>query len=418
MVNYNCKTCSFTTKNKRNFIQHTETKKHLIKVTKDNVDNIHKTTPDETKSDGSHMDPIWIPYGSSKTGKISENSNNLGNLDNLDNFGKRNYICDYCKYSFSGANNLARHKKTCTVKKDTEHTYEAKFKEMQSKIDILENDNKHNMEKTNYYIEEMHHYKEETNYYKHLLQEAGGLVKKSVSALTFVVNNYDEAPAIEAISMQEITDFKSTEKEIVNDILSAYKHKTLGKYLGDFIIKIYKKENPEDQSIWNTDDSRLTYLIKELMGNKSSNWIVDKKGIKTQTYIIEPLLLYIKNLIVSYQTHFVIPELGQNSVELEFILENNRKVIELMNDIDDGYVSKEILKHISSHLRFSSKIIENAELKEIEFNSKKNDKDKLLEKNIDKLSEKKSDTVSSFSSGSNSCISNCISNKMLLLVKK
>ena len=366
MVNYDCKICSFATKNKRNYIQHIKTKKHHSKVieTTTMINDDNRNDNDKNpNSNGSHMDPIWIPYGSSNLDQNQNNSNIQAKLDNISNNQenlKRNYICNYCNNSFSGANNLARHNKTCSFKKTTEATYEAKFKEMQNKIDTLENNNRHNMEKANYYIEEMHHYKKETNYYKELLREAGGLVKKSVSALTFVVNNYDEAPAIEAISMKEIVNFENTEKEIVDDILSAYKHKTLGKYLGDFIIKIYKKDKPEDQSIWNTDDSRLTYLIKELMGNKSSNWIVDKKGIKTQMYIIEPLLLHIKTLVISYQTNFAMPELGKNCVELEFILDNNKKIIELINDIDDGNISKDILKHISSHFRFNSKVIENS----------------------------------------------------------
>lgn len=165
------------------------------------------------------------------------------------------------------------------------------------------------------------------------------------------------APAIKEISMQEISTFEDSEKKIVEDILSAYKHKTLGKYLGNFILKIYKKEDPKNQSIWNTDDNRLTYLIKELLSNKSSNWIVDKKGIKTTSYLIDPLLVYIKSLLVSYQTNYSTPEIGQQAIELELLLENSKKIIELTNDIDDGIIARDILKHISSHLKFNEKYI-------------------------------------------------------------
>ena len=94
------------------------------------------------------------------------------------------------------------------------------------------------------------------------------------------------------------------------------------------------------------------------MHNDSSNWIIDKKGIKTQTYLIEPLLAHVKTLLISYQTNFSIPDLHHNSVEMEFILENSKRVIELMNDIDDGVIGKEILKHISPHLRFNGNSIE------------------------------------------------------------
>ena len=43
---------------------------------------------------------------------------------------------------------------------------------------------------------------------------------------------------------------------------------------------------------------------------------------------------------------------------MEFILENSGRIIHLINDIDDGLIGKDVLKHISSHLRFSTKAIE------------------------------------------------------------
>ena len=39
-----------------------------------------------------------------------------------------------------------------------------------------------------------------------------------------------------------------------------YENKNLHKYLGDFIIGHYKKDNPSEQSMWSSDVSRLTYL--------------------------------------------------------------------------------------------------------------------------------------------------------------
>ena len=141
-------------------------------------------------------------------------------------------------------------------------------------------------------------FEKDAEYYKQMLMEAGGLVKKSVGSLTYIVDNYENAPALQAINMDEIKTLKDNEKKFIEDVLSAFKHKTIGKYLGSLIIKIYKKDDPESQSIWNTDDSRLTYLIKELLGNKSSNWVIDKKGVKTTEYLIDPLLVNIKKYLL------------------------------------------------------------------------------------------------------------------------
>ena len=202
---------------------------------------------------------------------------------------------------------------------------------------------------------ELEQSKQENKYHKQLLNEVGGLVKKSVSALTYVVTNYNNAPSIQMININEIKDLEDNNKKLVEDVISHYKHKTLDKYLGGPIINLYKKENPGDQSIWSTDINRLTYLIKELMVNNSSNWIIDKKGIKTKEYLIDPLLEHIKNLIIFYQKHNM--TLSTNSVEIEFTLELNKRILKLVDDIDDDVIGNNLLKYISTYLYFNEKLI-------------------------------------------------------------
>ena len=245
----------------------------------------------------------------------------------------KSFECTSCGNLFVRANNLTRHYKICA-----KHNAE---------IILLKTKNEQNKD-------EKEHYKEEAKYYKQMLMEAGGLVKKSVSALTYSINNYNDTPYIKAIEVNDIDKFNNPNKEIVEDILSAYKHKTLNKYLGELILKLYKKDNPVDQSIWNTDDNRLTYIIKELLNNNSSSWIIDKKGVKTIQYLIDPLLSYIKKLITEYHKTNVTKH-NQTIVEMEIILENRKAIIAIINGIDDHVIAKDVLKYISSHLRFSDK---------------------------------------------------------------
>ena len=336
MSNYECNICNYTTKEKSNLNRHLKSSKHIKNVSHDltiNSENIITESHKKSNSNGTQMEPKWNPNGTSDKQK------------------KVIHACKYCENVFSGANSLARHIKSCYTKQEKENILEEQIRQLNEKLLQFEMSNEH-------YIKENEHYKAETNHYKQMLREAGGIVKKSVSSLTYAMDNYNTAPALKTMEIKEIEYFDETEKKIVEDILSSYKHKTVGKYLGDLIIKIHKKDDPKNQSIWNTDDNRLTYLIKELMHNDSSNWIIDKKGIKTQTYLIEPLLTHVKVLLVSYQTNFTIPDFKQNSVEMEFILENSKRVIDLINDIDDGLIGKDVLKHISLHLRFPTKAIE------------------------------------------------------------
>lgn len=328
MVNYECKICDFISKNKRNYIQHNNTNKHNKKVLQYMDTNI--STNDNSQN----------------SSKLPETPTESAHKNSMDT-----YKCKSCGNIFTRISNLTRHYKICTDKNEEIET-------LKLKVEQYEKDRKQYKKDVTFHVKETNHYKEEVEYYKQLLREAGGLVKKSVNALTYAVDNYDNAPPIKSITINEIDTFDKNTDKIVNDILSAYKHKTIGKYLGDIIIKVYKKDDPKTQSIWNTDDSRLTYLIKELLGNKSSNWVIDKKGIKTTEYLIEPLLSHIRSLLVSHQMSSQIPEINVGSVEIEFILENGKKLVNLINDIDDGVIEKEVLKHISGHLRFSNKLIE------------------------------------------------------------
>ena len=329
MDKYNCIECNYLTSRSANYNRHIKSAKHLQKVT-------CAYNNKSTKFSAQDLEKTYHPTPTLHTPNTQKTSNNL---------------CTYCDRSFSRPDTLSKHINTCKSKQREDNELKEKIKELNVQLELYKNENKH-------YIKENKHQLDETNYYKQLLREAGGLVKKSVSSLTYIVENYESAPALQTISIDDFINMEDNEKKIAEEILSAYKHKTLDKYLGNYIIKVYKKTDPKTQSIWNTDDSRLTYLIKELLNNKSSNWIIDKKGIKTKEYLIVPLLDCIKKLLISYQKNLILPNVKQNAVEVEFILENNKKISELVNDMDDEVITKDILKYISSHLRFNGKLIE------------------------------------------------------------
>ena len=220
---------------------------------------------------------------------------------------------------------------------------------------ILEEQIKIWKNETNKYKKESKYFQAENDYHKQMLNEAGGIVKKSVSAFTYIMHNYDSAPTIKMLDVNDLEDLEQNNKKLVEDVISAYKHKTLDKYLGDSIKILYKKDKPEDQSIWSTDTSRLTYLIKELMVNDSSNWIIDKKGIKTKEYLIKPLLAHIKELVIHYQKYSM--NLDTDAAGMEFILETNKRILKLVTDIDDEVVENNLLKYISPHLFFNDKLL-------------------------------------------------------------
>ena len=72
---------------------------------------------------------------------------------------------------------------------------------------------------------------------------AGGMVQKTVSALTYIVNTYDKAPVIKQITFEDVQkSTKIDDEKMISKIFYHYNRNKLGQYIGDIIVKIYKKK--------------------------------------------------------------------------------------------------------------------------------------------------------------------------------
>ena len=233
------------------------------------------------------------------------------------------------------------------------------------------------------------HYRKEIDYMRGMLDTAGGMANKAVGSLSHIVNNYDDAPPLEKAKSSDVLKIKNSrvkvknkkEREmiIIKQIFSAYNHGTTGEYVGDIIVSMYKKKDPELQSIWATDTSRLTYLIKkpeddEDSTNSHSRWVVDKKGVDTVEYIIDPILQKIKSLAREYLDQNP-PGMkdGFGNIDNDRIASIEKTYVGLVSDIDDKKIHQKVLKYISSHFYFDKN-------KTVKKKSKKTKKSKHKEK--------------------------------------
>ena len=362
MVKYECKICQFENINKNKYQRHILTKKHLEKVAKSV--NIEKGEILYTQS----IPKVYPKYTEKRTKCIK----------------KRIFLCDFCNNEFSGASSLGRHKKACSLKYTLDNNHAGKIKEIENTCDAkiektLTNAQLTEMQnKINFLERECAHYKDEATTYKYIVSESGDLVKKSMSSLAYLIKNCSTAPPLEMIDgdiinhrqivydentkkavMEEINSDESIDEEkLASDIISAYKHKTLNKYLGNCIIDTYKKDEKSTQSIWNTDTSRLTYIIRDLINNKTPTWYVDKKGVKTQTFLIDPLLLNVKEIIMQYQIEKNAKLFEYKGAELELVMENISAITHLVTEIDDGTTAVDLLKYLAPYLKINTHLLE------------------------------------------------------------
>ena len=333
MSTYKCTNCNYATRDKSNFSKHVSSNKHIEKV---------KQRANDTQV---------IPKG---------NSNMATRIK---------HECDYCNNECSTASSLARHKKSCSVKTKFENNHkeeilrlkninmelEFKLNESNSKFNdrIKMFDQKDEIIKQKDEIikqkdETISILKSEVTHLKSIVNNTGSIIKTSVSTMAYVIKNYKDAPVLESVKDYSAIRYEQDNTEFVENLIYEHNNNKLHIYISDFIIKTYKKDDPAKQSLWNSDTSRLTYLIREIITNNKVDWKVDKKGIKTTKFIIEPILEYIdqqiRNYVESYEVNHKI-----SAKEAERQMMKLKSGMEIIKSIETKVLSEEILKYITPH---------------------------------------------------------------------
>ena len=257
-MKYICNICNYETSDKSNFIKHNNTKKHVHNA---QIVNTNKIT------------------------EISEHKS-------------EQFLCNKCDKTFTTKTSMYRHKREyCEYNKNESSEDKSILKET---IDKLEKQNQTLMD-----IVQSQSKSVENN---------SETIKKSMNVLSFVTKQYPNAPPIEELEydkFNKMTKFlmydnknkKKTNYSLEQIILFYFERNNLPEILGKAIVKEYKKDNPEDQSMWASDVSRLTFIVKSAMGktkSKKSKWISDKNGVHFAELIIKPMFEIIKDKMKEY----------------------------------------------------------------------------------------------------------------------
>lgn len=253
------------------------------------------------------------------------------------------FQCPKCDKIFTSAPGLSRHKnKVCKmdkikeqVREELKQEFELELikKELEYKDKIIERIEKDNIE-LKQYIKTV----KPTTY--------------NISVKKMIQQSYPDAPHLEKLDNYSI--IHEDDDSFTNDIIYYHNNNKLEHYLGDIIIKYYKKEDPRDQSLWSTDSSRLKYIIKELLASNNSHWSEDDKGLKIKKSIIDPLLKYIRDYVndkidelheeIEISVGYECIDIGQKQLSLGKIREQ----------INNGTLKDSIVKYIAHAFRFNS----------------------------------------------------------------
>jgi hypothetical protein len=313
-MKYSCIGCKYETEDKSNYNKHIGSKKHIKK-------SVIVVENDCT------IEPNIANLATSATLKKKFSTKKKKKV-------MREYKCDNCDSIFTFSSSLYKHKKNrCkgNIQKDLEKDYMIKQLEF------------------------------ENTYLKKLMEDdkfSGNKINNNI--LNVSIKNYIQQTYPNAPHLIKLGDYTAIEKENEDDevtfgevLVNRYDNNALDKFLGDFIISKYKKEDPAEQAIWSTDASRFTYIINDLLINNKTCWNHDFKGLKTKSYIIEPFLGYIGEYCANYIEQIdVVGEYKKNPTNA---IKNDRIITALKNIINEiyhGILSDEIVKYMAPHLHF------------------------------------------------------------------
>lgn len=298
----------------------------------------------------------------------------LNSNKHFDKIYNSNRVCYYCKNIYATDATYRRHIK------DVHHTDKEKIKKGKLKKkkdkDIINDKIKSKKDKRIYTNDENYIINRELfNEYRKLVEQqakqnellTNELKEKNeqirvmntvtMTAINYAKMFYTNAKQLEYKEIKLLNGSKDDDNDykLEKQIINYHKDKILDKHLGELIIKQYKTDKEEEQSLWNTDISRLTFIIRECIkkGKKPEiDWITDKKGLKITDKIIKPLTNHVKDIIVKYQFSFTdYRNIDNAKLCMEYLAASK----ELTHDIETGKLGKDILKYVASNMHLERK---------------------------------------------------------------
>lgn len=308
---YVCKACNYKTENHAHLVCHNSTKKHL------------------------------------------ENSDTSEKHDR--------YTCRICGNKFGYKSSYIRHIKTVCATTDDKHNKVAEVivlkhelqkevntrNELEKKIEILKLENdfeKKLAEQKDLSSKEKDEIRlDHNNYLKNLVVQAGNIVNTSISSLSFLRTNYDTAPLLGEIPNYNKLLKNGDNRPLEDVLMQVHKYKRVDDFVCQILVDNYKKENPREQSTWNTDPERRTYIIRGLVSGQP-DWVTDKRGERFKALTIDPLLVHLKNVIVKkINIVMTTPDTPEKAKKME-------SMAELIGLLSDSKFASSIVGKMCHHL--------------------------------------------------------------------
>lgn len=276
---------------------------------------------------------------------------------------KKVHLCE-CGKVFSHSGNLSRHRKTCDGKpKKIENL---KIIEKDTYIIKLETELaevKKQLEQSKFAhtsIANNSHNTYSTNISDNKIcsdNNVNNIVNNNkISVFAYLDTHYNEAPAIKMLESDDITRILANcelGKHLLEDLI-VFQHSkySLHRFLGEFILKEFKKSDPKKQQFWIADIPRLKFAVRQALNQNDLIWRPDAKGVCLTNHIITPILNEIFSMMTEYKD--LCKERvkdAQTSEQHEKIHNQSTNALGVIYDINQKILHKKILTYIAPYFQ-------------------------------------------------------------------
>jgi len=261
-------------------------------------------------------------------------------------------ICDFCNGKYSTQKNLNIHLKSC-VQKGVK--YQNEKLNMKHTIDIMRQEIDNMRQQMEEKDDRIYEKNKEINFLQRVVDSAGMIIKESMGSFRFINENLYYAQPLLLYSEFSFLDEYNTLKEKIDVLIEHYKKNMLYILIGNKIINEYVKADPRDQAVWNSDLTRLTYFnrvftkkTEDGVNVESCEWEMDKKGIRTIKYLIDPIISHIEAMMDDFMTNFD-QHFDHCNYDMSKRTDYTNAICGIRGIIMDGTLHSEILKYIGKH---------------------------------------------------------------------
>jgi hypothetical protein len=126
----------------------------------------------------------------------------------------------------------------------------------------------------------------------------------------------------------------------------------LDEFLGEFILKEFKKSDAKKQQIWISDIPRLKFIVRGALNQDESVWHPDKKGIVLTKNIITPML---NDIFILMENYVAVCKTNIKNAEFDYQRENIHKqsenALSVIYEINQKILHRKILLYIAPYFQ-------------------------------------------------------------------